>query len=311
MLDDRKKLAKTSYSILILGESGVGKEMIAQSIHSASDRAEGPFIAVNCAAFPENLLESELFGYEGGAFTGSRKEGRAGLFELANKGSIFLDEIVDMPMSLQAKLLRVLQEKKIMRVGSGKVIDINIRILSASNKNLKAEIEKKQFRADLYYRLSTFTIEVPPLRDRKEDIIPLFYAFTANHSRKLSDGEEEQLTGYHWPGNVRELQNATAYFNVIGNFGEFSPARDGQAVDRPLPIQDAKKKILSLLCRYPDVGLGRQRILGLLREDGVSLSEKRFESIVRELQQEKVISRGQGRAGIRLLAEPESGPDPN
>ena len=231
-LDVARQLAKTQYAILISGESGSGKEMFAQSIHNASDRFSGPFIAVNCAAFPESLLESELFGYEGGSFTGSKREGKAGLFELANRGSIFLDEIGDMPLTFQAKLLRVLQEKKIMRVGSSHMIDIDVRILSASNKDLREEIEKKNFRADLYYRLSTFTITIPPLRNRKADILPLFYSFSRHKGQSLPPEEEQKLLEYQWPGNVRELQNVAAYFDVIGTIDSISavPAQKTAAI---------------------------------------------------------------------------------
>lgn len=293
-VDVAKKLARTEFSILVAGESGSGKELFAQSIHNASACSKGPFVAVNCAAFPENLLESELFGYEGGAFTGSRKEGKIGLFELANKGSIFLDEIGEMSYSLQSKLLRVLQEKRIMRVGGDHFIDIDIRVISASNRNLKEEVKEKHFRADLYYRLSTFTITIPPLRNRREDILPLFRTFC--HSQpSLSSAEEEILRSYQWDGNVRELQNVAAYYDVIGNL-ELLSSPSGVPVS-PL---NAKEKIVDLLGRYPNEGLGRKRLINLLKEEGVPLSEGRFEALIRELIQENVISRGRGRQGIRL-----------
>lgn len=299
-LDIAKQLAKTQYAILISGESGSGKEMFAQSIHNASDRFAGPFIAVNCAAFPESLLESELFGYEGGSFTGSKREGKAGLFELANRGSIFLDEIGDMPLTFQAKLLRVLQEKKIMRVGSSRMIDIDVRILSASNKDLREEIERKNFRADLYYRLSTFTITIPPLRARKADILPLFYSFCRRKGQPIPPEEERKLLEYEWPGNVRELQNVAAYFDVIGTVDTISavPARGaGPALPS---AQELKHRILCLLARYPDMGLGRGRMLELLRNEGITLSEGRFEQLIRELVLEQKVFRGRGRQGIRL-----------
>lgn len=299
-LDVARQLAKTQYSILISGESGSGKEMFAQSIHNASDRFSGPFIAVNCAAFPESLLESELFGYEGGSFTGSKREGKAGLFELANKGSIFLDEIGDMPLTFQAKLLRVLQEKKIMRVGSSRMIDVDVRVLSASNKDLREEIAKKNFRADLYYRLSTFTIMIPPLRTRKEDILPLFYSFSARKDQRLPAEEERALLEYQWPGNVRELQNVAAYFDVIGTVGPIAAAQVRAALPGFPPAQELKQRILSILARYPDVGLGRGRMLELLRGEGINLGESRFEQLVRELVRENKVVRGRGRQGIRL-----------
>lgn len=213
--------ATTQSSILIIGESGTGKELFAQSIHNASERASGPFVAVNCAAIPEHLLESELFGYEGGAFTGAKKEGKQGLFELAHKGTIFLDEIGEIPKSLQARLLRVLQEKEIMRVGGDKIIPVDIRIISATNKNLEEKIEHGEFRNDLYYRLNVFSIYLPPLRERVEDIALLTNAFFQNFYTKIELDKEEELLRlfkeYHWPGNIRELYNVVEQLSLIVN----------------------------------------------------------------------------------------------
>ncbi|MDW8802840.1 sigma 54-interacting transcriptional regulator, partial [Clostridium sp. A1-XYC3] len=205
--------SKTDAAVLIQGESGTGKELFAQSIHNASKRCSGPFVAVNCAAIPENLLESELFGYEGGAFTGARKEGKQGLFELAHNGSIFLDEIGEISKSLQARLLRVIQEKEIMRIGGDKIMPVDIRIISATNKNLEKQIENGDFRQDLYYRLNVFNIKIPSLRERKEDIgiisTKLLKEFTSdfiNHSEIISE-INPLLISYDWPGNIRELNN--------------------------------------------------------------------------------------------------------
>lgn len=212
--------ASTNSSVLIQGESGTGKELFSQSIHCHSKRSSGPFVAVNCAAIPEHLLESELFGYEGGAFTGARKEGKQGLFELAHKGTIFLDEIGEIPQSLQARLLRVLQEKEIMRVGGDKIIPVDIRIISATNKNLEKKIEQGKFREDLYYRLNVFNLKIPPLRERKEDIIVLAMSFlkmfipefdSSNVSREL----KPLLSAYHWPGNIRELYNVMERLSLM------------------------------------------------------------------------------------------------
>jgi len=204
--------ASTNSSVLIQGESGTGKELFSQSIHNHSRRSSGPFVAVNCAAIPEHLLESELFGYEGGAFTGARKEGKQGLFELAHKGTIFLDEIGEIPQSLQARLLRVLQEKEIMRVGGDKIIPVDIRIISATNKNLEKKIEEGKFREDLYYRLNVFSLKIPPLRDRKEDIAVLAMSFLRmfiadNDYAHVEKEIKPLLAAYHWPGNIRELYN--------------------------------------------------------------------------------------------------------
>ncbi|MCC8193827.1 MAG: sigma 54-interacting transcriptional regulator, partial [Deltaproteobacteria bacterium] len=203
--------AGSNSALLIEGESGTGKELFAQSLHNASRRRGGPFVAVNCAAIPANLLESELFGYEAGAFTGAKKEGRQGLFEVAHTGTIFLDEIGDLPKEFQARLLRVLQEKELMRVGGNRVIPVDVRIISATNKNLRELAREGFFREDLYYRLSVFSITVPPLRARKGDIMPLFRHFFREMG--VTPDEETlkrfmpQLLGHSWPGNVRELQN--------------------------------------------------------------------------------------------------------
>ena len=172
-----KAAAATEYTVLIIGESGTGKELIAQAIHNDSQRKNRPFVGVNCAAIPENLLESELFGYVGGAFTGADKNGKIGYFERANHGTIFLDEIGDVSPAMQAKLLRVIQERQIMRVGSDRVIDLDVRIIAATNKNLLEAVEKERFREDLYYRLNVLQIKMPPLRARKEDIAVLLEYF--------------------------------------------------------------------------------------------------------------------------------------
>lgn len=206
--------AKTDAAILIQGESGTGKELFAQSIHNASPRSKGPFVAVNCAAIPENLLESELFGYEGGAFSGARKEGKQGLFELAHNGTIFLDEIGEIAKGLQARLLRVIQEKEMMRVGGDKVIPIDTRIISATNQNLEKQIEMGGFREDLYYRLNVFNIVLPSLRERKNDIAliasKLLKKFAGSYDIDVDRVIKEinpLLVAYDWPGNIREFNN--------------------------------------------------------------------------------------------------------
>jgi len=208
-------IAKSDSNVLILGESGVGKDIFAQAIHNASERRNKPFIVVNCAAFPRDLIASELFGYEGGAFTGARKGGNIGKFELANTGTIFLDEIGDMPLDLQATLLRVIEQKNFMRLGSSMVTDVNVKIIAATNANLQQLIEQKKFRADLFYRLSTLRLNIPPLRERGSDIVLLAEHFIHSVSRRihkpnimtLSDDAKELLCRLPWHGNVRELQN--------------------------------------------------------------------------------------------------------
>jgi transcriptional regulator with PAS, ATPase and Fis domain len=205
-----KRFATTDKTVLITGESGTGKELIAQSIHNSSKRKNQPFIAINCAALPESLLESELFGYEKGSFTGARKDGKAGIFEQSNNGTIFLDEIGDMPYSLQSRLLRVIQEMQVMRIGSDKVIDIDIRIIAATNKNLIKEVDRGNFREDLYYRLNVLPIKVPALRNRKEDIIPIFEKYL-NGEKISKDSIKKALINHTWKGNVRELKKLLAY----------------------------------------------------------------------------------------------------
>ena len=206
--------AKTQSNVLIVGESGTGKELFAHAIHNDSLKAEGPFIKINCAAIPKDLLESELFGYEEGAFTGAKKQGKIGKFELANGGTIFLDEIGDMPMSMQVKILRVLQEKEIERIGSHKTVPVDCRIIAATNKNLQEAIKDGEFREDLYYRLNVINIEVPPLRCRKEDMDVLTFKLMNKLSEQLgryvnsiSNEALEALKAYNWPGNIRELEN--------------------------------------------------------------------------------------------------------
>jgi len=203
-----KKASENDATVLIRGESGTGKELVAQVIHQTSVRAEKPFVTVNCAALPETLLESELFGYEKGAFTGATQR-RIGKFEQANHGSIFLDEIGDMTLTTQAKLLRVLQEKEIYRLGGNERILVDVRIIAATHQNLERMVEEGKFRNDLYYRLNVFPITVPPLRERKEDIPELVNHFLKETAAGgISNSALALLMDYDWPGNVRELQNA-------------------------------------------------------------------------------------------------------
>lgn len=206
-----RKAAKTDVSVLLLGESGVGKELFANYVHKNSPRAKNPFVAINMAAIPENLLESELFGYEKGAFTDAVAE-KKGYFEVANGGTLFLDEIGEMPMTLQAKLLRVIQERVMVRVGGTKELQIDVRIVSATNADIKKSIKEGRFREDLYYRLNTIPIEIAPLRQRKEEIIPICEVILERVTKKyelqkryFSEEAIESLMSYRWPGNIREL----------------------------------------------------------------------------------------------------------
>ncbi|MGB9660771.1 MAG: sigma-54 interaction domain-containing protein [Moorellaceae bacterium] len=207
------QVSQVDATVLIIGETGVGKEVVANEIHKNSSRCDGPFIKVNCAAIPETLLESELFGYEKGAFTGALNKEKPGLFELANKGTILLDEIGEMPLHLQAKLLRVLQEREIIRVGGTAPIKLDVRVIASTNRDLLAMVRKGTFREDLYYRLHVLPIVIPPLRERKEDIPALALHFLEKYNKKYNTHKTIHASGldllkqYHWPGNVRELEN--------------------------------------------------------------------------------------------------------
>jgi len=213
-----KVVAESTSTVLIRGESGTGKEMLARSIHNLSPRQQGMFMAINCTAIPEALLESELFGYEDGAFTGARKGGKIGKFELANKGTLFLDEIGDMPLFLQAKILRVLQERQIERLGGITPCPIDVRIIAATHRNLEQMMAKGEFREDLYYRINVIPLEIKPLRDRLDDLSLLTEHFIKVYNRELNknvrfvaEGFRQRLQAYAWPGNVRELQNTIEY----------------------------------------------------------------------------------------------------
>lgn len=218
------RVARVDATVLMLGESGVGKELIARIIHEASPRVEtGAFIKINCGAIPGELLESELFGYESGAFTGASKEGKPGYFEIADKGTLFLDEIADMPLKLQVKLLSAIQDHEIIRLGGTKVKKINVRIIAATNKNLEKMVKEGTFREDLFYRLNVVPITIPPLRERKEDIPFLLIHYLEQYNEKynikkhLSKEIIERLINYNWPGNVRELANLMERLVVIAN----------------------------------------------------------------------------------------------
>lgn len=225
VIEQSREIAPSPSTILITGESGSGKELLAQAIHNESNRKNEPFIAVNCGAIPKNLIESELFGYECGSFTGARKGGCAGKFELANKGTIFLDEIGEMPLEMQVVLLRVLQEGYITRIGGERKIPINIRVIAATNKDLKKEIKKGMFRRDLFYRLNVIPIKVPSLKDRIGDVPVLIDYFLDIKSNKLkkalpdiSESLFRKMISYCWPGNIRELENCVE--NIVNLNGK-------------------------------------------------------------------------------------------
>lgn len=247
VLDQVNMVAPVDSTVLIQGETGTGKEVIAQAIHNASVRRHNRFVAVNCAAIPSALLESELFGHERGAFTGAVTQ-RIGRFQAAERGTIFLDEIGDLPLELQPKLLRVLQEKEIERLGGGRPLQVDVRVVAATNQDLWRMVQERKFRADLYYRLNVFPIKLPPLRERKEDIPLLIDDFVKRYAQRAGKNIEhvdkatlESFKGYDWPGNIRELQNVVERAVILtdtdtlfvdekwlrGTPAEFSTTRDG------------------------------------------------------------------------------------
>ncbi len=245
-MEDLKSLAqryaRTDATVLLLGESGTGKELFAQGMHLASGRRDGPFVPVNCAAIPEDLLESELFGYEEGAFTGARRSGKPGMFEMAHDGTIFLDEIGELPLHLQARLLRVLQEREVMHVGGDETVRINARVICATNRDLAGEVAEGRFREDLYYRCNVLQIAIPPLRARGEDVLHLARTFLERHpagrrpdaASVMVEAVRKELCGYSWPGNVRELESCMERLALsMELFPERSPQEHFACVFRP------------------------------------------------------------------------------
>lgn len=298
ILDIIKQVARSDSTILLRGESGTGKELFAQAIHELSPRAHKPFVAINCAAIPEHLLESELFGYEEGSFTGAKKGGKPGKIELANHGTLFLDEVGDMPLALQAKLLRVIQEKSIERVGGSHPIPINVRLVAATHRNLEEMIGQGTFREDLFFRLSVIPIFIPPLRQRPEDIELLLNYFLRKYCISLrkpfkifSYGSLQRLMSYSWPGNIRELENMVEYLvnihaqDVINaedlplNISRSSPAEEAPPTMRTMPLaakpghgsrsQRSRDELIELLNRYGWDTAGKRETAAAL---GISLA---------------------------------------
>ncbi len=274
------RVAGTSSSVIITGETGTGKELVAGAIHYNSRRANGPFVRVNCAALPEQLLESELFGYERGAFTGAEKL-RIGRFEQANKGTIFLDEVADMSLYTQAKVLRVLQEKEFERLGSNESVKTDVRIISATNRDLLEQMEKGLFREDLYYRLNVVTIHLPPLRERGDDVKLLTqfflkkYSAELNHRIKSVEPEAvRMLAGYHWPGNIRELENTIERAVVLA---------DGEKITK----DDLKLIFAHRPFTRKDEGNGQL----ILPEEGVDLDELEKNFVVQALERSDYVQK--------------------
>lgn len=316
-----KNMAQSSASVLITGPSGCGKELFAQAIHNASPRRDKPFISVNCGALVESLLESELFGYEGGAFTGARREGKAGLFELAHEGTLFLDEIGEMPLTLQVKLLRVLQEKEVVRVGGHDVIPVDVRIIAATNRNLSQLVHEGKFRLDLYYRLNVLPLSLPGLNERREDIPLLCSVMQQENGLTFSMNQEvmDILKNHSYEGNVRELLNCLEYLGSLGRqeiVAEDLPPymkeelceEETYETDSLHPKyrggirEDDRKKVLEAVreINAAGIGAGRRSIAALLRSRGEPIPEMRIRAILKELEQSGEVTAGSGRAGVRL-----------
>lgn len=311
-----RKIASSNLSVLITGESGTGKEIFAQSIHNDSNRKIQPFVAVNCAAMPENLLESELFGYVEGAFTGALKKGKVGLFEQANNGTLFLDEIGDMPINLQTRLLRVLQEKQVMRLGDDKIIDIDVRIIGATNKDLLKMIRENEFRSDLYFRLNVIPINIPPLRERKEDLNSLLKHFMG-HEIKIQKEALNILVGYSWPGNIRELENVSSYISLMSTDNiikiddlphylifDKSLTKSSSKISKKNPKDNLEMKILELIYEFNNVGksIGRSQILNKLLENRILSTAGEVRKVLHELKTKNLVTSTVGRGGTKITS---------
>lgn len=306
-INTAKTVALTDHTVLITGESGTGKELIAQSIHNYSQRRNMSFVAINCAALPESLLESELFGYEGGSFTGARKTGKLGLFEQANHGTIFLDEIGDISPQLQSRLLRVLQERQIMRIGSDRVIKINTRIIAATNKDLFSEVEKGNFRKDLFYRLNVITINIEPLRNRKEDILPLMSNFLDTKYNQMTDLEKKLLYTYSWPGNVRELESAAIHYNTLSKLPKYilntlnvSPSKPNSV--HSLHNNDIEMEILKIIMENTQLfhGIGRMELNTQLKYMKIYVGDASLRNVLQSLKEKGLITINKGRSGTKI-----------
>ena len=323
IVNKAKKIAKTDLTVLITGESGTGKEILAQAIHNASSRQGQPFIAVNSAAIPDSLIESELFGYASGSFTGALREGRKGLFEQANNGTVFLDEIGDMPSYLQSKLLRVLQERQIMPIGSDRTIDIDIRVIAATHKSPIEMIQQGNFRKDLFYRLNVFPLELPALKNRREDILLLLKEFTRDRY-SFSAECSNLLLSYAWPGNIRELHNVAQYISTIEEGDTVGTESLPLYLVKPHrePDSGQKEQVYSdlqlLISHKSDPELagtvlegirllnsigktaGRKHLLEHLELSSKSMKEGKLRSILTVLSNADLIHAQRGRSGCRI-----------
>lgn len=318
------RMARSDSTVLITGESGTGKELFAHIIHNNSKRRDNQFVAVNCSSFPENLLESELFGYEDGAFTGARKGGKQGLFEISHGGTLFLDEIGEMPMHLQNRLLRVLQEQEVMRIGGDNVMHIDVRIIAATNIDLEKRIKEKKFRKDLFYRLSVLPLNIPSLRERRDDIFEIFEYYRRKYKGKfrLSDEAENFLKNYNWDGNIRELKNYIEYFANLDKLTigiDDIPSinmKDQHVLDdkegarflvesKANYEEEINNTILKTLYTYhrQKKKIGRKQMSIELEKQNIFMSEQEVRNHLKVLEHYGYVDIGKGRAGTKITAE--------
>lgn len=300
-IDIARQIALTNHTVLIRGESGTGKELMAQSIHNASYRNKFPFVAVNCAALPDNLLESELFGYEAGAFTGAHTKGKVGLFEQANHGTIFLDEIGDISPKLQSRLLRTIQEHQIMRVGSDRMIEVDVRFITATNRNLEQAVREGTFRSDLFFRLNVLPVIIPPLRKRKDDILVLLQYFLGSDFKNITSEDMALLSKYDWPGNIRELENVATYYKTLLSLPEY--ITEQRFTDASFTTEiDIQETVLKLIYSNTALshGIGRSNLLQQLEQKGINISDGKLRNILDQMQTAGLIEIGKGRYGTRI-----------
>lgn len=328
-----KKMSKSNSTVLIVGETGTGKELFAQSIHNESFRSSSNFVAVNCAAIPDNLLESEMFGYEGGAFTGARKGGKPGYFELAHRGTIFLDEIGEMSLQLQAKLLRIIEERRVVRLGSDYAIDVDVRIIAATNKDLYHLVEKRLFREDLYYRINVLSLNLPPLREHVEDIPVLtdYYINKFGRPFSISRNAMRLMMTHSWNGNYRELRNVIEYLsnqgkmiiekedlimfknNKLDNYAQqlnnniIKNTNFDRFISNEYDNLTTLKNVLNCIFDMCKLGLrpGRITITQKLNSNGIPVTEAEVRRLLKILSGYGYIIVGKGRAGSRITKEGE------
>ncbi len=323
-----KKIADNDYTVLIKGESGTGKELFAQAIYNKSVRKKNPFVAVNFASLSDSLIESELFGYEEGAFTGAKLGGKTGLFEQAHTGVIFIDEIGDASLTLQARLLRVLQEKEIMRVGGNSIIPVDVRVIAATNKDLQLLVQEGKFRKDLYYRLKVLYFNVPPLRERPEDIYFLvnYFLNNKNDNKTISDEVYRIFKDHDWPGNVRELENLINYITSVVEEEKVEPShlpeefrlkshvknKNNQLKKPDIKLyfnegRDKEELIKTMMvlkeAQEARINIGRRRIAERLREQGINISPEMVRSRLKYLENKGLVRIGKTRQGSKLTEE--------